>query len=534
MERFNQYIQRNGLEAKGYQTSGVEWCMEIERDGRRMGNKTVRGGVLADEMGLGKTTQMIGLILSNFKARTLIVVPRALLEQWDNVLIETLGHTCVLYHGKKAPLDELIRAPIVLTTYGTLAQLKTKPRKGEPLVFGDLHKVTWDRVIFDEAHHLRNRNTRSHKAGVTVKATHKWLVTGTPIQNSITDFYGLCEVLGVEQEFYSKRENIESIAANLIMKRTKEGVGLELPPLNRHVIEVEWENEAERQLAEDIHAHLTFSQVAIREENGFKNLGFHHFAMLQRARQACINMDLLAGSVKTLIELGVMEDSEFIEQALQYHSKLDKVVETILERKENGKGKLIFCHYHGEMASLMQSLTEGGMKCARFDGKTTQAKRQELLSDESLDAIVLQIQTGCEGLNLQRFSEVFFVSPNWNPAVEDQAIARCHRIGQQEATDVFSFRMTSFDGDAFTRTMDMYTRDLQQVKRLAMKTVDAERTEIIREKGVGEEMKEVCAICLECQHENTCHHLECGHYFHRTCLEGWFKKQKTCPMCRAN
>ena len=512
MEKFNEYIEVNDLEEKEYQRDGVEWCMDLEQRGRQMGKKTVHGGILADEMGLGKTTQMIGLIISNEKANTLIVVPRALLEQWNNVLMETLGKKGMLYHGTKKVKDqnELKREAIVLTTYGTLARRNL------------LHEISWGRVIFDEAHHLRNKKSLTHEAGVNLKSKHKWLVTGTPIQNTKKDLYSLCKVVGIEEEFYSKDENLEYIVDNLILKRTKEGVGLKLPPLNKHIINVAWKNEAERQLSEDIHAQLRFSHVSTRPDNIFIDKKQHTLVMLQKARQSCIKMELLAVYMN---KLNLMNES--IVEALQFNSKLDKVIETIVERKNNGKCKLIFCHYHEEITSLIKALTDNEMKCARFDGNTPKSTRHQILSDNSLDVIVLQIQTGCEGLNLQQFSEVYFVSPSWNPAVEDQAIARCHRIGQKEATDVFIFRMTSFDKDALTRTIDMYARDIQQKKRVTMKIID------IHKNNVGKEMEEECAICMEKQHENTCQTLGCGHYFHCTCLETWFEKNKTCPMCRA-
>ena len=174
-----------------------------------------------------------------------------------------------------------------------LSKLTERSPERSPLKFGDLHKITWDRVIFDEAHHMRNRNTRNHKAGVAVPGTHKWLVTGTPIQNSVKDFYGLCAVLGMEQGFYTDRDNIRPISDALIMKRTKDDVGIVLPDMRRHTENVEWESAEEKTLAEDIHAHLQFAQVTMREDNPFMRSNFHHFAMLQRARQACIDMGLL-------------------------------------------------------------------------------------------------------------------------------------------------------------------------------------------------------------------------------------------------
>lgn len=537
---FNRYIERNGMQTKKYQTEGVEWCVDIEVNGKQMGNVRVHSGILADDMGLGKTAQMIGLILSRFVRRTLIVLPRTLLEQWVTILQKTLGHEPLVYHGTlahKIPTEQLSNSPIVITTYGMLSQLRCKgtrckgtrckPKKGEPLIFGNLHSIEWDRVIFDEAHHLRNRNTLNNKAAIALKSSCKWLVTGTPIQNRITDFYGLCAVIGIEHVFYVHMENIHSITKELILKRTKEGVGIELPPLNKHIVDVQWEAEEERQLAEDIHAHLEFSKAIVREENPFRSVGFHHFAILQRARQACIDMGMLEKAIKEMVALGLIDET-FLTDAVKYQSKTNKVINTILERKDNGRAKLVFCHYHKEIDTVAKRLTDAGLNVARFDGRTGRTVRDKLLTDTSIDALVLQIKTGCEGLNLQQFSEVYFISPNWNPAIEDQAVARCHRLGQLCDTDVFSFRMVAFDDERFTRSMDMYTRDLQHLKRINMKSIYQNPD------STGDKLPEPCAICLDDQHTNTSYKLECGHHFHSTCITKWFKCNATCPMCRKN
>lgn len=528
MERFDGFLKRNGFDRKDYQREGVEWMLNLEMEGTQMGKTRIKGGILADEMGLGKTVQMLGLLLANFKMHTLIVLPRALLEQWEVVVCKTLGHRPLVYHGyegRSTTVEELSQSPIVLTTYGMLAKLIEKPRKGSPLKFGDLHKIKWDRVIFDEAHHMRNRNTRNHKAGVAVPADHKWLVTGTPIQNSVGDFFGLCAVLGLEQGFYMNRDNIRSISDSLILKRTKDSVGIVLPDMRRHIENVEWESPEEKRLAEDIHAHLQFAQVAMREENPFMRSNFHHFAMLQRARQACIDMGLLKKSLNTMIELGIIEDEDnFLQGALKYQSKVNAVVGKIEERKDNGRPKLVFCHYHAEIDKVSSRLTAMGMKTCRFDGRTSQLERDEILTSEDTDALVLQVRTGCEGLNLQRFSEVYFITPNWNPAVEDQAVARCHRIGQESEIDVFSFKMESFDDENFTKTLDKYVKDVQRFKRTEAKVLDPEEP--------GEELEDKCAICLSPQYQNKHCRLDCGHCFHDECINKWLLRGDGCPMCR--
>ena len=103
-----------------------------------------------------------------------------------------------------------------------------------------------------------------------------------------------------------------------------------------------------------------------------------------------------------------------------------------------------------------------GLEANTFDGRTSHNERNEILTSK-IDVLILQIQTGCEGLNLQQFKEVYFVSPHWNPAVEDQAVARCHRIGQDEPVDVFKFEMEGFDKNSIT--IERHCTNVQTCKR---------------------------------------------------------------------
>jgi len=158
---------------------------------------------------------------------------------------------------------------------------------------------------------------------------------------------------------------------------------------------------------------------------------------------------------------------------LSSSSKLDAVLDTLLSRRENGNGKLIFCHFREEIDTIVSRLEKSGVtSLATFDGRTSLNKRANTLR-EKVEFLVLQIQTGCEGLNLQKdFSEVYFVSPNWNPAVEEQAIARCHRIGQVKPVHVFRFQMTTYQKlepfvteETVSLSLDQYIQNVQSVKR---------------------------------------------------------------------
>ena len=198
-----------------------------------------------------------------------------------------------------------------------------------------------------------------------------------------------------------------------------------------------------------------------------------------RARQSCI-----------LAALNKNKNKKISISASKTNSKTDAVVAKIAERKENGKNKIVFCHYRGEIDFIKKNLEEKHkmMNVKVIDGRTPEKERRIILQQATAaqqatavqqattgagqaiaaeatsgaKVLILQIQTGCEGLNLQEYSEVYFVSPHWNPAVEDQAIARCYRIGQKEETQVFRFYMNGFNPGI---SLDQYVYEAQVDKK---------------------------------------------------------------------
>jgi SNF2 family DNA or RNA helicase len=280
--------------------------------------------------------------------------------------------------------------------------------------------------------------------------------------------------MGMPNSYYTSKDNLMDLVRKFILKRTKKEAGVELPKLNTHNIEVEWSNDKEKALAEEIHSMLNFSRVGKSHlDASMAALGgeFKILPLLVRARQSCIYPPLMKQNVEQLIEAGLIEDSEQIAEGLISSSKMDTVISTILERKDNKRAKLVFCHYRGEIDILKRELSRSGLNVETFDGRVNTNNRSEILTKVS-DILILQIQTGCEGLNLQQFSEIYFVSPHWNPAVEDQAVARCHRIGQENEIDVFRFTMIGFDDELETRTLDEYAADVQYAKREVMTMID--------------------------------------------------------------
>jgi SNF2 family DNA or RNA helicase len=421
-------------------------------------------------MGLGKTIMVIGLMISNFKSKTLIVLPPVLIDQWFIQIYRTTGHKALIYYGenkKKITIEQLNSACIVLTSYGGVTV--TKPQmKSNKLTL--LHEVKWSRIVFDEAHHLRNKKTIVYTSAKLLKSEIRWLVSGTPIQNKKSDFYNLCSMLKMPASFYSDKENLKTISRNYILKRTKKQVGIELPDVNSVNNSVDWQNKKEMELSEEIHSALSFSRVKSKGNDGVCPT----LLLMLRAKQSCVMPKLMAASLRSLVKEGVISSYSYFKEALNYSSKIDYVIQTILDRKDNEKGKLIFCHYRDEIDEIAKRLADGGMtNIATFDGRVSNNKRNEIVNEKN-NAIILQIQTGCEGLNLQEnYSEIYFVSPHWNPAVEDQAIARCHRIGQKNIVSVFKFQMSGFVSEQIdesgnkidTQTIDKYVNCVQDSKR---------------------------------------------------------------------
>lgn len=474
VKKFEQLLERCKYDKKDYQFDGVRWCLTNELYSGRPWN----GGFIADEMGLGKTIMMIGLIYANFVQNTLIIVPPVLIEQWRAQIKKMTGHNPVVYHGdekKRLFAQDLHKAPIVISTYGAITITKKAVEEGKVT---ELHKVNWGRIIFDEAHHLRNEGTTRYIGARMLTGKIRWLVSGTPIQNKKTDFYSLCKIVRIPASIYNDADKLRECARSFILKRNKKQVGLDVNEVDYEHNLVDWTNVKEMELSEEIHSALKFSRVSSQRGDGkifaetmrYKGT----FVSVMRARQSCTFPKLMTTHLDKLVADGVIRDYESYKEALNSSSKLDNVIKTILARKGNGNGKLVFCQFRAEIDEIAERLRGVGFdSVATFDGRTSANKRNEILSQKN-EVLILQIQTGCEGLNLQEnYNEIYFVSPHWNPAIEDQAIARCDRIGQKKTVYVKRFTMSKFiiidDDDDEEKeepiTIDKYVSIVQDCKR---------------------------------------------------------------------
>lgn len=485
MRAFHQFIQRAHLLAKPHQESGVAWCLANElRDDAPTG---CRGGILADDMGLGKTIQLIGLMVAHMLPRTLVVVPLALLEQWRAQIQRTTGYTPFVFHGHTARTrhdrteqTQWMRSRVVLTTYGCVTRTATRR-------YSKLHQLRWSRVVLDEGHHLKNANTMVHQSVRDLRADIRWIVTGTPIQNSLRDFHGLCAVLHIPRAVFADPANIPLIRHNHMLRRTMDQVNIQLGGLHVQHVLVSWSDLGEQSLSEEVHAALKFSRV---DATPFLDTRGHvlsdirsggTFLALQCARQSCIYPKMLEPMLRKSIRAQPGHDSFEGRRALERYgtaaactSKLDRVVQLMAERRANRCGKIVFCHYRAEMDILGAKLRLAGFTdVVLYDGRNTTRQRAAALQVPH-EALLIQMQAGCEGLNLQEhYSEVYLVSPFMNPCLEDQAIGRCYRMGQTRPVFVFKFIMSAgaATGSSPTMTVEEYIVQMQGAKRDTIQTV---------------------------------------------------------------
>ena len=492
MDNYRLWATKVGLKEKQHQLVGIKWCLYQELCLKPQAN--VRGGIIADEMGLGKTILMLACIRGNFKFRTLIVLPPALIEQWVQIFQRFLGHTPFVFRGFKAKnitIEELSQKPIVITSYGMISTRHDK--LGEPII-NKLHKIDWDRAIYDEAHHVRNLKTSVHHGACKIKSSITWMVTGTPINNKLTDLYALIKVMGLPMT--KNKEEMKLLLGMFLLRRTKKAVGIKLPPIKEHRIQVDWETPQERDMAEDIHATMHFATINKENVNEIFNwLNRHPLSALTRGRQICIYPQLLHKAVEKMKKSGIIPERLNLSE-ITNSSKINAIINTLKKAKGNGRRKLIFCHYRGEIDILMERLKKEDISCQAVDGRTKERKfvitkppslnklssvckkwqkTPEYIFNTITDflvpeVLIVQIQTACEGLNLQHFTDIYFTSPHWNPAVEDQAIARAHRIGQNKHVNVYKFTMKSLGPRSMS--FEEYCCQVQDFKREIMQIVN--------------------------------------------------------------
>lgn len=388
-----------------YQQEGVMWMLTMENN---IGKP--KGGFLCDEMGLGKTVQLIATMLGNKKRKTLIVVPKSIVTQWvDEIAKFAPSLKCKAWDGPARDSTNINFIDVVVAPYSVM---KLGSR---------LHGIHWDRIILDEAHEIRNRNSKLFKTVNALRSDIRWAVTGTPVFNSMNDFVSLCEFVGIPRVLVQGMSN--KVKDIYILRRTKQDLEMiDIPECHFENVELAMHKD-ERRLYEYVFedAQETIKEIFKTTTNiSAKNMEL--LECLLRARQCCIwpqmYYDGVAKKSETEPELWVGRSNKM--------DTLFRMVEGHPDEKA-----LIFCQFTGEMNHIQQNING---PVFRIDGSVSKDGRLEqirLFKKAASNAVlIIQIKSGGQGLNLQEATRVYITAPSWNPATELQAVGRCHRSGQ--------------------------------------------------------------------------------------------------------
>ncbi len=421
-----------GLKAtlRPYQEQGLSWLRFLDELGS--------GGVLADDMGLGKTIQTIALLLS-LKAektkgtlRTLIVAPTSVVTNWLRE-IERFSPTLTtaLWHGagRKDQKDDLEDANVIITSYTLLRR-----------DIGFLKELNLDYAILDEAQNIKNPMSATAQASKELQARRRLALTGTPIENRLSEIWSIFEfvspgLLGplpkfeerfarpIDQGDSKKAARLRATIHPFILRRTKNEVAKDLPPKIEmdKLIDLAPEQKAVyAQVLREVRAHV-MGEV---ERSGLAKSQIHILAGLTKLRQAACDPRLL-GLPRAFTD----EDS----------GKLVAMRELVEEVESGGHKVLIFSQFVTMLKLMASALDQDRVRYEYLDGSTMDrpARIDRFQDDPTIPVFLISLKAGGSGLNLTAADTVIHFDPWWNPAVEDQASDRAHRIGQKKVVSVY-------------------------------------------------------------------------------------------------
>lgn len=413
---------------RNYQVEGVHWLERL----RTM----FLNGILADDMGLGKTLQAIVAVTQNnqsSKRPSMVVCPTSLLYNWKeefskfNAKLKVLVIDGVPTYRKK--LIETAKSYDILVTSYSLMQKD----------IDHYVKTTFSYLILDEAQHIKNRGTRNAKSVKLVKADHRLILSGTPIENSLDELWSLFDFLmpgflssydrfvekyirvsGDEQS--RNLEYLRKKVSPFILRRMKSDVLQDLPPVSELVYHCQL-SDVQQQLYRSYAESARDELVRLVERDGFDKVQIHVLATLTRLKQICCHPAIFA---KEKAEMG---DS----------SKYDMLVELLKTLIEGGHKTVIFSQYTKMLQIMREDFQKQGIRFSYLDGSSKNRLDivDEFNQDPNIPIFLVSLKAGGTGLNLVGADTVIHYDMWWNPAVENQATDRVHRLGQQQAVSVY-------------------------------------------------------------------------------------------------
>ncbi|ALM93059.1 DEAD/DEAH box helicase [Fusobacterium polymorphum] len=407
---------------RDYQKYGYKWLKYLTDNNL--------GACLADDMGLGKTLQAIAL-LSNLheekKKKSMVIMPKSLIYNWENEIKKFAPKLKVgVYYGINRDFSSLKKVDIILTTYGTIRN-----------DIENLLEHKFDLLILDESQNIKNINSQTTKAVLLLNAKKRVALSGTPIENNLLELYSLFrflnpEMFGSVQRFtnsyilpiqkYSDTSTIEELKKKIypfLLRRVKKEVLEDLPDKIEKLVYVDM-NDEHRRFYEERRKYY----YSLLEKNTSSQGNFDKFFVLQAINE-----------LRHIVSSPELETKKIIS------SKKEVLIENVIEAIENNHKVLVFVNYLSSIESICDSLKENKIKYLKMTGQTKD--RQNLVdkfqNDSRYKVFVMTLKTGGVGLNLVSADTIFIYDPWWNTTVENQAIDRAYRLGQDKT--VFAYKM---------------------------------------------------------------------------------------------
>jgi len=393
-----------------YQRVGVSWLQFLRGAGL--------GALLADDMGLGKTIQALCAV----RGRTLVVAPTSVVHNWsDEIKRFRPGLSACVYHGAKRALDP--SADVTITSYSLL-------RLDEEL----LATTAWDTLILDEAQMIKNPESQVAQAAYRLKAAWRVTLSGTPVENRLDELWSQMHflnrgLLGGRRDFQDRTarpiaEGVDGSAARLrerirpfVLRRLKQDVAPELPPRTDSILYCAL-SDAERRIYDAVRAATLQEVVAKLGEGGGVLAALE---ALLRLRQAACHSALVPG------------------QIADTSAKVERLRESLETIRAEGHKALVFSQWTSFLDLIEPHLRAAAIGFTRLDGSTADRAGvvKQFQDADGPPVLLISLKAGGTGLNLTAADHVFLMDPWWNPAVEDQAADRAHRIGQDRPVMVY-------------------------------------------------------------------------------------------------
>ena len=415
-----------GFAYKPHQVIGVKWMLDRE-------TKQPAGGILCDEMGLGKTIQMMGLLKETGRAETLLIAPVAVLDQWEaaarrakvTVFRPHVGGRYVEWRHVTPVLPGAARLHLIGYEAAKIRKELTVDR-------------AWDRIIVDEAHRAASKN--GFFAMISqITAPKRWFLTATPIVNGMSDMANLLTLLGVDKvatgDLTALADTLDEVMLARSMDDLRGSIPDAPPPPVQKTLSLDFATEEEAEFYRGMCGVIVRRWKALATDGGATLMRLQLFL---RLRQLSLHPQVYIEARRKALG-SLYEREDWAGSSTKFETIRGLV-------RDSGRRWIIFCHFHPEMTLLRAALEaeESVGKVWTYSGALSATERKGVIEETHKDlpagkagVLLVQLQSGGTGLNLQHFDRIIFSGPWWTSALMEQAIGRAVRIGQREVVQVY-------------------------------------------------------------------------------------------------